>query len=377
MAGALEGLRIVELAGIGPGPFAAMMLADHGAEVIRIKRAGPARRSEAQDALLRSRRTLTVDLKSRDGLALVHDLIAASHGVIEGYRPGVVERLGLGPDDMLALNPALVYGRITGWGQTGPYAQEAGHDINYIALSGALDTFGREGQKPTSAINMVGDFGGGGMLLAFGMVTALLSAARTGRGQVVDCAMVDGVNLLMNMIWSFRAMGIWKDERGTNLLDTGAPFYDTYETSDGRFIAVGAIEPQFHAALLTGMGLDPAEHAATQNDRTLWPERKRQYAEIFLTRSRDEWCAILEGKDACFAPVLTMAEAPSHPHNIARHAFIDLGGVTQAAPAPRFSATPAPEPRMSDGATDVDLILSSLGYSPERIEALRAAGDVA
>lgn len=377
MAGALEGLRIVELAGIGPGPFAAMMLADHGAEVIRVKRAGPARRSESQDALLRSRRTLTVDLKSEDGLGLVRDLIASSHGLVEGFRPGVVERLGLGPEDMLKLNATLVYGRITGWGQSGPYAQEAGHDINYIALSGALDTFGREGQKPTSAINMVGDFGGGGMLLAFGMVTALLSAARTGKGQVVDCAMVDGVNLLMNMIWSFRAMGIWKDERGTNLLDTGAPFYDTYETSDGRFIAVGAIEPQFHAALMIGMGLDPTEHAATQNDRSLWPERKRQYAEIFLTRSRDEWCAILEGKDACFAPVLTMAEAPSHPHNVARDAFVTLNGVTQAAPAPRFSATPAPEPRMSDGSSDIDLILGSLGYSPDRIDALRASGCVA
>jgi alpha-methylacyl-CoA racemase len=376
MTGALQGLRIVELAGIGPGPFAGMMLADHGATVIRVKRSGPELMSEAKDVLLRSRQTVTLDLKVDEGRRVLSDLVVSSHGVIEGFRPGVVERLGVGPDAMLALNPALVYGRITGWGQTGPYAQEAGHDINYIALSGALHAFGRAGEKPTPPINMVGDFGGGGMLLAFGMVTALLSAARTGRGQVVDCAMIDGANLLMNMIWSFRAMGLWNDERGTNLLDTGAPFYDTYETADGHYIAVGAIEPQFHAALLAGMGLDPTMDVASQHDREAWPERKRQYAEIFLSKTRAEWCAVLEGKEACFAPVLSMTEAPSHPHNTARDAFITIDGVTQGAPAPRFSGTPAPTPRMPDGASDTDAVLSAIGYSPERIAALRASGIV-
>ncbi len=345
MAGPLQGLTIIELAGIGPGPFAGMMLADHGAEVIRVER--PGARIDTKDPLVRSRRIVTADLKTPEGIAAVRDLCRTADGLIEGFRPGVTERLGLGPDVLLADNPRLVYGRMTGWGQTGPYAAAAGHDINYIALAGALHTYGRAGEKPTPPINMVGDFGGGGMMLAFGMVSALLHAARTGAGQVIDCAMTDGSAVLMSMIWGFRANGIWSDDRGTNLLDTGAHFYDTYETSDGKWISIGSIEPQFYAELRARAGLAEDRDFDAQMDRAAWGPLKAKLTALFLTRTRDEWCALMEMTDVCFAPVLSMAEAPGHPHNAARRTFMQVGGVTQPAPAPRYSVTMCDAPRVS------------------------------
>ena len=373
MAGPLHGLTIVEMAGIGPGPFAGMMLADHGATVIRIER--PGARMDAKDPLLRSRQAIAVDLKHPDGIAVVRDLVRGADGLIEGFRPGVMERLGLGPDVLLADNPRLVYGRMTGWGQTGPYAQAAGHDINYIALSGALDTFGRAGEQPTPPINMVGDFGGGGMLLAFGMVAALLHAAKTGDGQVIDAAMTDGSALLMSMIWGFRANGMWRDARGTNLLDTGAHFYDTYATADGKWVAIGSIEPQFYAELrrLTGLADDPDFDA--QMDPRSWPPLKAKLAAVFQTKTRDEWCALMEHSDVCFAPVLGMAEAPAHPHNAARGTFVEAGGVTQPAPAPRYSVSTTIPPAMAT-APATDVVLAGLGYDTARIAALRAGGAV-
>nr|WP_310523057.1 CaiB/BaiF CoA-transferase family protein [Polymorphobacter sp.] len=347
MAGPLSGLRIIELAGIGPGPFAAMMLADHGAEVIRVDR--PGARIDARDPLLRSRRVIGVDLKSAEGKTLVRDLVRSADGLIEGFRPGVTERLGLGPEVLLADNPKLVYGRMTGWGQTGPYSQAAGHDINYIALAGALHTYGRAGEKPTPPINMVGDFGGGGMMLAFGMVSALLHAQKTGVGQVIDTAMTDGAAVLMSMIWGFRANGIWSDERGTNLLDTGAHMYDTYETSDGKWISIGSLEPQFYAELRRLAGLAEDKDFDAQMDRGAWGPLKDKLTALFLTKSRDEWCALMEMTDVCFAPVLSMAEAPGHPHNAARGTFVEVGGVMQPAPAPRYSVTSCDTPRMTTG----------------------------
>ncbi|PZN92845.1 MAG: carnitine dehydratase [Alphaproteobacteria bacterium] len=347
MAGPLSGLRIIELAGIGPGPFAAMMLADHGAEVIRIDR--PGARIDPRDPLLRSRRLIGLDLKSPEGKARVRELVKSADGLIEGFRPGVTERLGLGPDVLLADNPRLVYGRMTGWGQTGPYAQAAGHDINYIALAGALHTYGRAGEKPTPPINMVGDFGGGGMMLAFGMVSALLHAQKTGQGQVIDTAMTDGAAVLMSMIWGFRANGIWSDDRGTNLLDTGAHMYDTYETGDGKWISIGSLEPQFYAELRRLAGLAEDKDFDAQMDRAQWGPLKDRLTALFLTKSRDEWCALMEMTDVCFAPVLSMAEAPTHPHNAARGTFIEVGGVMQPAPAPRYSVTTTDTPRMTTG----------------------------
>jgi alpha-methylacyl-CoA racemase len=347
MAGPLQGLRIIELAGIGPGPFAAMMLADHGAEVIRIDR--PGARIDAKDPLLRSRRLIGVDLKTDAGKARVRDLIKGADGLIEGFRPGVTERLGLGPDVLLADNPRLVYGRMTGWGQTGPYAAAAGHDINYIALAGALHAYGRAGEKPTPPINMVGDFGGGGMMLAFGMVAALLHAARTGQGQVIDAAMTDGAAVLMSMIWGFRSHGIWADERGVNMLDTGAHFYDTYATADGKWISIGSIEPQFYAELRRLAGLAADKDFDAQMDRAAWAPLTAKLTAVFASRTRDEWCALMEMTDVCFAPVLSMAEAPTHPHNAARGTFIEVGGVVQPAPAPRYSVTACDTPVMTTG----------------------------
>jgi alpha-methylacyl-CoA racemase len=352
MAGPLSGLRIIELAGIGPGPFAAMMLADHGAEVIRIDR--PGARIDARDPLLRSRRLIGVDLKSPEGKAKVRELVKTADGLIEGFRPGVTERLGLGPDVLLADNPRLVYGRMTGWGQFGPYAQAAGHDINYIALAGALHAYGRAGEKPTPPINMVGDFGGGGMMLAFGMVSALLHAKTTGQGQVIDAAMTDGAATLMSMIWGFKANGIWSDDRGTNLLDTGAHMYDTYETSDGKWISIGSLEPQFYAELRRLAGLTEDKDFDAQMDRSQWGPLKAKLTALFLAKTRDEWCALMEMTDVCFAPVLSLAEAPSHPHNAARGTFIEVDGVMQPAPAPRYSLTVNDTPRMTK-AFDADL----------------------
>jgi alpha-methylacyl-CoA racemase len=341
VTGALEGIRIVELAGLGPGPFAAMMLADHGAEVVRVERAGhrPAIPAD-KDILNRSRAaTIAVDLKSEAGVAEVGELVRGADGLIEGFRPGVMERLGLGPDVLLADNPRLVYGRMTGWGQEGPLADAAGHDINYIALAGALHTYGRAGEKPTPPVNAVADFGGGGMMMAFAMLAGILSAQRTGQGQVIDCAMVDGAALVSALTWSLNAAGMWTDARGVNLLDTGAAFYDSYECADGKFVAVGALEPHFYAALCATLGIDEPQMS---------PDLGERLTALFKTRSRDEWCALLEGSDACVAPILSLAEAPEHPHNRARGTFVTADGVLQPAPAPRFSATPARSPRMGD-----------------------------
>ncbi len=373
MAGPLQGIRIIELAGIGPGPFAGMMLADHGAEVIRVDRPGV--RIDARDPLLRGRRVIGVDLKSDKGRALVLDLVKSADALFEGFRPGVTERLGLGPAECHAVNSKLVYGRMTGWGQFGPYANAAGHDINYIALAGALHAYGRAGEKPTPPINMVGDFGGGGMMLAFGMVSALLHAKTTGQGQVIDCAMTDGAAALMAMIWGFRANGIWKDERGVNLLDTGAHMYDTYECADGKWISIGSLEPQFYALLLEKTGLkDDADFAAQMNSAH-WPALKERLTTLFKTRTRDDWCADMEMTDVCFAPVLSMSEAPHHPHNAARGTFVEADGVMQPAPAPRYSATVSDAPRMTKMA-DTDAILAELGYDSGKVEALKAAGTV-
>ncbi len=381
MSGPLAGIRIVELAGIGPAPFACMMLADHGAEVIRIerpdaKRGGPGG-DPAKDILQRSRKTIAIDLKSAAGIGVVRDLVASADGFVEGFRPGVTERLGLGPDVLLGSNPRLVYGRMTGWGQDGPYAQAAGHDINYIALAGALHAFGRAGEKPTPPINMVGDFGGGAMMLAFGMVSALLHARTTGQGQVIDCAMTDGAALLMSMIWSFRGQGLWRDERGVNLLDSGAHFYDTYACADGKYVSIGAIEPQFYAVLREKAGLmaDPAFDR--QMDPRGWPALKEKLAAVFATRTRDDWCAILEHTDACFAPVLSLAEAPAHPHNAARGTFVEAGGVIQPAPAPRYSVTPTTTPQMAGEQTDTENVLAEIGYTTAAIAALKTGGVVA
>jgi alpha-methylacyl-CoA racemase len=374
MSGALAGIRIVEMAGIGPGPFAAMMLADHGADVIRICRPGTP--WDATDILLRSRKSIVLDVKKSAAIEVARRLIGSADGLIEGYRPGVMERLGLGPDELLARYPRLVYGRMTGWGQEGSYSRTAGHDINYLALSGALHTFGRAGERPTPPVNTVGDFGGGGMLLAFGMVSALLHAGTIGKGQVIDCAMTDGASLLMSMIWGFRAAGTWSDVRGTNLLDTGAHFYDVYETSDGKFISIGAIEPQFYAQLRARLGLDDPDFDA-QNDQSQWPLLKDKLTAVFKMRTRDEWCALLEGSDTCFAPVLSMAEAPDHPHNAHRRAFLTVGGVRQPAPAPRFSATPAVAPNAPvPPAQTTRAVLQELGYTDVEISRFQSDGTV-
>ena len=336
MTGPLAGIRIVEMAGIGPGPFCGMMLADHGAEVIRIERPGADQRTS--EPLLRSRRTLVLDLKQSADVERLRALCRECDGLIEGYRPGVMERLCLGPEVLLADNPKLVYGRMTGWGQDGPLAHLAGHDINYIAISGVLGACGRAGGPPTPPINLVGDFGGGGLMLAFGMVSALLAVRTGGPGQVIDCAMTDGSALLMAMMWGFRADGQWHDERGTNVLDTGAPFYDTYRTACGGYVAVGAIEPQFYAVFRKVLGIDGDPLFDAQMDEALWPRQKAGIANIFATRSRDEWCAAFEGCDACVTPVLSMAECVDHPQNAARATFIEVDGVIQPAPAPRFGA---------------------------------------
>ncbi len=365
----LAGLRIIEMAGIGPGPFCGMMLADHGAEVIRIDRGTQSGFSDpTKDPLLRSRRSVAIDLKTPQGIAAVRRIVASADGLVEGFRPGVMERLGLGPDVLLADNPRLVYGRMTGWGQSGPLAADPGHDIDYIAVSGALHAFGRAGDKPMPPINMVGDFGGGGMLLAFGMLAALLHAQRSGEGQVVDAAMTDGSALLMSMIWGFRAMGRWSDARGTNLLDGGAPFYDTYACADGKWIAVGAIEPAFYAALRRVLGLtDPLWDR--QLDPRAWPAMREGLAAAFLARSRDAWVEAFAGSEACVAPVLDFAEAAAHPHNAARATLVEADGVMQPAPAPRYSVSATVTPALASGRDDA-ATLSHLGFAPDEIAAL-------
>ncbi len=325
MSGALAGLKIIEIAGIGPAPFCAMMLADHGAEVIRIVPPGAERAGTfdlSKDVLARSRKFMIVDLKQPSGVEAVRDLCKTADGLIEGFRPGVMERLGLGPELLLKDNPKLVYGRMTGWGQTGPRAHTAGHDINYIALSGVLHCIGRAADRPTPPINLVGDFGGGGMMLAFGMLAAILHAQKTAQGQVIDCAMVDGSALLASMIWSLAAQGIWSEQRGSNMLDSGAHFYDTYACADGGHIAIGPIEAKFYSEFLRRLGIPETDDYARQHDRTLWPSLKERLAGVFAGKTRAEWCALFEGGDACVAPVLSLAEAPRDPHNVERKTFV-------------------------------------------------------
>lgn len=378
--GPLQGIRIVELAGIGPGPFAAMMLADMGADMICVDRATPATspgyRQPSGAILRRSRRSIGVDLKNPEGQELVLRLVAGADGLIEGFRPGVAERLGVGPEACLARNPRLVYGRMTGWGQDGPLAPTAGHDINYIALSGVLSAIGTLDGPPTVPLNLIGDFGGGGMLLALGMVAGMLEARRSGEGQVIDTAMAEGAALLATAIYGLHGAGWWT-ERGTNIFDGGAHFYGVYRCADGGYMSVGPMEPQFYAELLKLLELDPAG-LPQQYDRTRWPEAREVLAAAFATRSRDEWCAVFEGSDACVAPVLDFDEAPRHPHNEARQNFVRIDGVTQPAPAPRFGRTPSEvsRPPPEPGA-HTEEVLGELGLSAGEISALRADGVIA
>ncbi|MBC3915954.1 CoA transferase [Undibacterium sp. CY18W] len=377
MAGPLTGIRVIEMVGLGPCPFAAMMLADMGAEVIRIDRKMAAGSKNPfpmlgskYDVMARGRRSLALDLKQEEAKNLVLELAGKADILLEGFRPGVMERLGLGPEPCMQANPRLVYGRITGWGQDGPLAQAAGHDLNYIALSGMLHAMGRADTPPVPPLNLVGDFGGGAMMLAFGVVCAALEARNSDKGQVVDAAMVDGSALLGAMIYGFRAFGAWSDQRGANMLDGGAHFYDTYACADGKYISIASIEPQFYALLLQLSGITDAAFEA-QMDASKWPELKAKCASLFKTRTRQQWCELMEGTDICFAPVLDMAEAPTHPHNQARGNFVDVDGVTQPAPAPRFSRT-SPElglPPASPGQHS-EAILRDWGIAEDRISSL-------
>ena len=377
--GPLAGHRIIELAGIGPGPFAAMLLSDMGAEVVRVDRAQSAigvPKGVNKEVIYRGRPSLAVDLKTPEGVETVLRMVEQADALLEGFRPGVTERLGLGPDACMARNQKLVYGRMTGWGQEGPYAQASGHDVNYIALAGALAHFGRAGAKPTPPLNLVGDFGGGGMFLAFGVVCALLERERSGQGQVVDAAMIDGVAVLMTMMWGLRALGAWSDEMGVNVLDTGAPFYDVYETADGGFISVGSLEPQFYAELLERTGL-ASEDLPAQMDRAGWPQLRDRLTELFKTKTRDEWCAILEHTDVCFAPVLPMPEAAQHPHMRHRDVIVEDHEIQQPAAAPRFSRTPGgiQGPAAWPG-EHTDDVLATWGFSIDEIAKLREVGAV-
>ena len=344
--GPLAGYKIIEIAGIGPGPFAAMMLSDMGAEVVRVERVQAVRdHAHNKDVMQRGRKNVAIDLKHADGVDALLQLVEHADALIEGFRPGVMERLGVGPDVCLARNKKLVFGRMTGWGQDGPYANSAGHDINYIALAGALAHFGRVGEAPVPPLNMVGDFGGGGMFLAYGVVCGLLEAQRSGAGQVVDASMVDGSAVLMSMFWGFKNIGLHDENaRGTNMLDTGAHFYDVYKCSDGKFISIGSIEPQFYAQLLQLTGLAGDAEFANQHDRAKWPHLKQRLTKVFATKTSAQWCKIMETTDVCFAPVLTMGEAAQHQHNVARKTFIEIDGTTQPAPAPRFSRTSSATP---------------------------------
>ena len=371
--GPLQGFRVIELAGIGPGPFCGMMLSDMGAEVIRVDRIGGNRRP--RDVLARSRRSIAVDLKQPEGVALVLKLVETADALFEGFRPGVTERLGLGPDDCLARNEKLVYGRMTGWGQDGPIAHAAGHDINYIGLAGALHAIGEPGGKPVPPLNLIGDFGGGGMLLAYGLVCGMLEASRSGKGQVIDAAMVDGAASLMAMFFSMVGHG-FKNERGANMLDGGAHFYNTYETKDDKYICVGSIEPQFYAELVEKAGVD-ANKFGPQMETGQWGDFKDELAAVFKTKTRDQWCEIMEGSDVCFAPVLSILEAPGHPHNKHRGTFVEVEGVTQPAPAPRFSRTETQTPRSARAAgQDTRSVLADIGMTTEEVGALEERGVV-
>ena len=376
--GPLAGLKILEFEAIGPGPFCGMMLADMGADVLLVDRPADPRlgfgRERWFDVMMRGRRSVTLDLKSKDGVAAALELASKADALIEGFRPGVLERLGLGPDVLLARNPRLVVGRMTGWGQDGPLSARAGHDINYIALTGVLHAIGRAGGAPVPPLNLVGDFGGGGMLLAFGIACALVEARRSGKGQMVDAAMVDGASLLAAMFSGMLAAGRWNETRGDNVLDTGAPWYDAYETKDRKYVAIGSIEPKFYEELLSRLGLQ-GQDLPKQHDRKGWPALRKAFSQRFLEKSRDEWCKVFEGSDACFAPVLTFSEARAHPHNAARRTFTQAGKVEQPAPAPRFSRTPgeirrAPPERGEGGAQ----ALADWGFSDKDVAALKARG---
>ncbi len=374
--GPLNGIKIIEMGGIGPGPFCAMMLADMGAEIVRIDRlstkADNADRAK-YEIMHRGRKSIAIDLKKEAGVAVILKLVSQAEALVEGFRPGVMERLGLGPDDCLKQNPGLVYGRMTGWGQEGPLARAAGHDINYISLSGALHSIGRADKKPVPPLNLVGDYGGGGMLLAFGMVCALLEGRKSGKGQVVDAAMVDGAAILMAQVYGLFAEGFWKDQRGMNLLDTGAYFYDAYETADGKWISIGSLEPQFYKLLLDLAGIDDPDFNS-QGDSSQWPRLKEKMTNIFKTRTRDEWCRIMEGTDVCFAPVLSLEEAKNHRHNEARKTFVEIDGVVHPAPAPRFSRTAAtiqsPPPTPGEHS---EKALAEWGFSQEEIASLKTS----
>lgn len=376
--GPLAGIRVLEFEALGPGPFCAMLLADMGADVLLVDRPQDPGlgfpHERRHDAMLRGRRSVTLDLKTPEGTSAARRLAARADALVEGFRPGVMERLGLGPDALLAQHPKLVYGRMTGWGQEGPLAGRAGHDIDYIALTGALHAIGRAGEAPVPPLNLVGDFGGGGMLLGFGIVCALLAAQRTGHGQVVDAAMVDGAALLTTMFWGMRAARQWSDARGENVLDSGAPWYDTYRTRDDAYMAVGAIEGKFYAELLQRLGL-AGEALPAQHDRARWPELRARLATAFAARTRDEWTQVFEGSDACVAPVLSFAEAPAHPHAQLRGSHVSVGDVQQPAPAPRFSRTPgsvrgAPPERGAGGRA----ALRDWGFADATIAELRATG---
>jgi alpha-methylacyl-CoA racemase len=374
--GPLDGVRVVEITGIGPGPFCAMLLADMGAEVIRVDR--PERAGQRVPALMaRGRRSLVVDLKHERGPEVVLRLVERADALLEGFRPGVAERLGIGPAACLGRNPRLVYGRMTGWGQDGPLHHAAGHDIAYIALAGALHPIGEPGGAPVPPLNLVGDFGGGGLLLAFGLACGLVEARRSGRGQVVDAAIVDGAALLTTAVHELTALGAWEERRGVNLLDGGAPYYSVYETADGEHMAVGALEPKFYAELIDKLGL-PAAELPPREDRERWPELRERLAAAFRGRSRAEWTGVFEGSDACVAPVLRPSEAVAHPHHRARGSFVPVGGSPQPAPAPRFSRTPParPAPPPSPG-QHTDEVLASIGVTPQEITTLRATGAVA
>ena len=377
--GPLAGLRVVELQGIGPGPFCGMMLADMGAEIIRVDRSaavgGGARSS---DVLARGRKSVAVDLKNPEGVETVLKLVESADVLLEGFRPGVTERLGLGPDVCLARNPKLIYGRMTGWGQTGTMAHAAGHDINYISLSGVLHAIGEGNSRPTPPLNLVGDFGGGGMLLAFGIVAALYERATSGQGQVIDAAMTDGSALLMNSIFGLMSQGVWNQNRGSNLLDGGAHFYGTYETKDGKHVSLGSIEPQFYALLLEKTGLDQDPDLAKQMSRDDWPMLREKLAAVMATKTRDEWDGIMLGTDICYAPILNFEEAVDHPHNQARQTFVKSADITQAAPAPRFSRTEPqlPEPPVAPG-QHTDEILAGIGLDATAISNLKDSGAVA
>lgn len=378
--GVLSGIRVLEFEAIGPAPFGAMLLADMGADVLCVHRPlppndlGPKTERRIVDVVARGRRSVTLDLKKPQAADAALDLMARADVVIEGFRPGTMERLGLGPQTALARNPGLVYGRMTGWGQTGPLAERAGHDLNYIALAGVLSGIGRRDGPPVPPLNLVGDYGGGGMLLALGVLAALLDVQRGGAGQVVDAAMTEGAAQLGSVIWGLLASGHWREQRGSNLLDGGVPWYDSYRTRDGHYMAVGAMEERFYAELLHKLGLDGA-NLPHQHDRKGWPILRQQFEAAFLTRTRDEWCAIFEGSDACVTPVLGFAEAPSHPHHCARGSFVEIDGIVQPAPAPRFSATPsaikAAAPERGEGG---DAALRDWGFEPADVERLREKG---